>query len=155
MPQGPEVVFAYPPTGCVSGAGLTRQTAMQRLRSVAAADQIHADGHQAVIGPSERDTHEGQLKEVKRPHGPRMPVSAAPMTASCRPELALPTLGGRSLYALDDCFAHGPDLLGEPARGRRHPIDIGIGGTLCRSRDVVNLRKQVLDDGQLKLTFAL
>jgi len=65
---------------------------LQRLPPFAAAGRTHADRHQAVAGSGDGGTHEGQQYTVHRPKDLCAAVSAAPLTASARHELALLTL---------------------------------------------------------------
>ena len=71
--------------------GKRQKATQQRLRSAAAGPRTYADGHQAVAGPGDSRQREGGPYEAERPQAPREVFRAAPLTASLRPELAVPT----------------------------------------------------------------
>lgn len=47
-------------------ATLRAMSTVQRLRPIAVAGRTHADRHQAIAGPGDRGSHQGQLYEVQR-----------------------------------------------------------------------------------------
>ena len=71
-----------------------RVTGLQRLGPLGTRPRTHVDRHQAVVRPGGGGQREGRLYEVQRAQATRAALSAAPLTAPRRRQLAVSTCNG-------------------------------------------------------------